>query len=80
MASFSHVETNPRVTVARLIMDGQYQRAAIMSGLYGVDYEELVTECGLADDPKATILLLEGDQLIKAYVRGGVVATRATTV
>ncbi|MDF5725081.1 MAG: hypothetical protein PUP91_32445 [Rhizonema sp. PD37] len=55
--SFSHVETNPRVTIAALIMDGQYQRAAIMSGLYGVDYEELVSECGLADDPEAIILL-----------------------
>ncbi len=54
---FSHVETNPRVTIAALIMDGQYQRAAIMSGLYGVDYEELVSECGLADDPEAIILL-----------------------
>ncbi len=56
VASFSHAETNPRVTVARLIMDGQYERAAIMSGLYGVNYEELVAECGV-DDPRATILL-----------------------
>jgi len=30
VVSFSHAETNPRVTVARLIMDGQYQRAAIL--------------------------------------------------
>ena len=57
VASFSHVETNPRVTVARLIFDGQYQRAAILAGLYGIDYEELVHECGVSDDPKATILL-----------------------
>ena len=56
VTSFSHAETNPRVTVARLIMDGQYERAAIMSGLYGVDYEELVRECGV-DDPRAIILL-----------------------
>ena len=27
VASFSHAETNPRVTVARLIIDGQYERA-----------------------------------------------------
>lgn len=57
VASFSHVEINPRVTVARLIIDGQYQRAAILAGLYGVDYEELVTECGVLDDPEAIILL-----------------------
>ncbi len=56
VASFSHAETNPRVTVARLIIDGQYERAAIMSGLYGVNYEELVTECGV-DDPRATIMV-----------------------
>ncbi len=57
VASFSHAETNPRVTVARLIMDGQYERAAILAGLYGVDYEELVRECGVEDDPKAMILV-----------------------
>ena len=56
VASFSHAETNPRVTVARLIINGQYERAAIMSGLYGVNYEELVTECGV-DDPRATIMV-----------------------
>ena len=56
VASFSHAETNPRVTVARLIMDGQYERGAILAGLYNVDYEELVRECGV-DDPKAMILL-----------------------
>ena len=56
VASFSHAETNPRVTVARLIIDGQYERAAIMSGLYGVNYEELVTECGV-EDPRATIMV-----------------------
>ena len=54
--SFSQVETNPRVTIASLIIDGQYQRAAILSGLYGVDYEELLLECGLADDPRAVVL------------------------
>ncbi len=57
VASFSHVETNPRTTVASLIIDGQYQRAAILAGLYGVDYQELVEECGVSDDPKAMILL-----------------------
>jgi len=56
VASFSQVETNPRVTVARLIIDGQYERAAILAGLYKVDYEELVTECGV-DDPRAMILV-----------------------
>jgi len=56
VSSFSHVETNPRVTVACLIIDGQYERAAILAGLYGVDYEELVQECGV-DDPRAIILL-----------------------
>jgi len=56
VASFSHVETNPRVTVACLIIEGQYERAAILAGLYGVDYEELVEECGV-DDPRAIILL-----------------------
>ena len=55
VASFSHVETNPRVTVACLIIEGQYERAAILAGLYGVNYEELVRECGV-DDPRATIL------------------------
>lgn len=54
--SFSQVETNPRVTIASLIINGQYQRAAILAGLYGVDYEELVAECGLADDPQAVVL------------------------
>ncbi len=38
------------------IMNGQYQRAAILMGLYGVNYEELLLECGLADDPRAVIL------------------------
>ncbi len=54
--SFSQVETNPRVTIASLIINGQYQRAAILAGLYGIDYEELVHECGLADDPGAVVL------------------------
>ena len=54
--SFSQVETNPRVTIASLIINGQYQRAAILSGLYGVNYEELLVECGLADDPRAVVL------------------------
>jgi hypothetical protein len=57
VASFSHAETNPRITVARLIMDGQYQRAAILAGLYKVDYEELVRECGVEDDPRAAIMV-----------------------
>jgi len=56
VASFSHVETNPRVTVASLIIDGQYERAAILAGLYKVDYEEVVTELGI-DDPRAIILV-----------------------
>ncbi len=56
VASFSQVQTNPRVTVACLIIEGQYERAAILAGLYGVDYEELVTECGV-DDPRAIILV-----------------------
>ncbi len=56
VASFSHAETNPRVTVARLILDGQYERGAILAGLYRVDYEELVRECGV-DDPKAMIMV-----------------------
>lgn len=55
--SFSHVETSPRTTVASLIIDGQYQRAAILAGLYGVDYQELVDECGVGDDPMAMIKL-----------------------
>ena len=57
VASFSHAETNPRVTVARLIIDGQYERGAILAGLYGVNYEELVHECGVSDDPKAMIMV-----------------------
>ncbi len=60
--SFSHVETNPRVAVARLIMDGQYQRAAILAGLYKVNYEELISECALADDPNAKILCMRVTQ------------------
>ena len=43
-------------------MDGQYQRAAILAGLYKVDYEELVSECGLADDPDAKILCMRVTQ------------------
>ncbi|MDF5730815.1 MAG: hypothetical protein PUP92_23070 [Rhizonema sp. PD38] len=60
--SFSHAETNPRVAVARLIMDGQYQRAAILAEMYKVDYEELLSECGLADDPDALILCMRVTQ------------------
>ncbi|MDF5714261.1 MAG: hypothetical protein PUP93_10285 [Rhizonema sp. NSF051] len=42
--SFSHMEISPRIAVANLILDGQYQRAAILAGLYKIDYEELVTD------------------------------------
>lgn len=43
-------------------MDGQYQRAAILAGLYKVDYEELLSECGLADDPNALIVFVKVTQ------------------
>lgn len=38
-------------------MDGQYQHAGILAGFYGVDYEEVVIECGLKDEPGTRILV-----------------------